>query len=135
MIRSLWYFLKVLVVIGIAVFLATQPGAVRIEWKEYVLTGHLGFLLVAILAIFLLTVAVSGLAFRITSWPREFFRYRQNRRRTKGYQALIWSMVAAAAGDQKNSYYLAHRAQKLLPPEELGIPLFAICHAAKGSNT
>ena len=59
MIRSLWYFLKVLVVIGIAVFLATQPGAVRIEWKEYVLTGHLGFLLVAILAIFLLTVAVN----------------------------------------------------------------------------
>lgn len=134
MIRSLWYFLKVLVVIGVAVFLATQPGVVRIEWKEYVLTGHLGFLLVAILAIFLLTVAVSGLAFRITSWPREFFRYRQNRRRTKGYQALIRSMVAAAAGDQKNSYYLAHRAQKLLPPEESGIPLLLQAHAAKGED-
>lgn len=134
MIRSLWYFSKILIVIGLAVFLATQPGTVRIEWKEYVLTGHLGFLLVVSLAGFLLTVAVAGLAFRITSWPREFFRYRQNRRRTKGYQALIRSMVAAAAGDQKNSYYLAHRAQKFLPVEESGIPLLLQAHAAKGQE-
>lgn len=134
MIRSLWYFLKVLLVVGLAVFLASQPGTVRIEWKDYAVTAHLGLLLVLTLAAFLLTFVASGLAFRMTSWPREFLRYRQNRRRTKGYQALIRSMVAAAAGDQKNSYSLANRAQKLLPVEESGIPLLLQAHAAKAEN-
>jgi HemY protein len=133
MFRSLWYLFKILVVVGLVVFLAIQPGTIEISWKEYTFRDiHLGAAAVVIFIFILALVFVTGLLHRLLSLPREFKRYRTEKQRAQGYQALVRSLTAAAVGDHKNAYYQAHRAQKLLPDSEAGIPLLLQAHSAKG---
>lgn len=132
MLKSIWYLIKILLVVGVAVFLAVQPGRVEIEWKDYTFREvHLG---AVALILFLFTICVSlltGALYRLMSLPHEYKRRHQEKRRTRGYQALVRSLTAAATGDHKHAYYLAHRAEKLLPEAESGIPLLLQAHAAK----
>lgn len=123
MFRALWYIVKVLVVVGIAVFLMVQPGEVVLHWNDYQVTVQLGYAMVALLIGFVLVSMFSEMVTRLSLWPANLARARAERRRTKGYRALMQSLSAAATGDQQNAYYLAHRAQKFLPEEESGLPL------------
>ncbi len=132
MIRSVWYLFKIILVVGLATFLAIQPGTIDITWKEYAFRDiHLGAASVVFLLVLLALVYLTGLLYRLFSLPREFMRYRSERQRSKGYRALLQSLTAAASGDYKHAYYLAYRARKLLPEEEAGIPLLLQAHAAK----
>lgn len=132
MLRSIWYLFKILVVIGFAVFLAVQPGTIEITWKEYTFRDvHLGAAAVVMFLFILTIVILAGVLYRLMALPRELKRRHQEKRRTRGYQALVRSLTAAAAGDHKHAYYLAHRAQTLLPDTESGIPLLLQAHAAK----
>ena len=60
MLRALWYLIKILVIVGLAVFLMVQPGDVVVGWKDYTVTIKLGFaavtLLVAMLAVSFVSV-------------------------------------------------------------------------------
>lgn len=134
MFRSLWYILKIAVVVGTLSFLGIQQGAVRIEWNDYVLTGELGLFLVAASLLLLIVVFAAGLAFRITALPRSFVQKIRERRRTKGYKTLLRSITSVASGDYKTAYALALRAQKLLPAEEKGLPLLLQAQAAQGQG-
>ncbi len=131
MIRTLWYLVKICLVLGVATYLATLPGEVVLEWQAYHVTLQMGFLAVSAFIGFLILVVVSGLAYRIVSFPRNYSRYRQQRRHEKGYQALLRSLTAAAMGDHKNARYLAHRAQKFLPEAESGLPLLLQAQAIR----
>lgn len=133
MFRSLWYLFKILAVVGLVVFLAIQPGTIEISWKEYTFRDiHLGAAAVVVFIFILALVYLTGVLHRLFSLPREFKRYRTEKQRAQGYQALVRSLTAAAVGDHKHAYYQAHRAQKLLPDSEAGIPLLLQAHAAKG---
>ena len=123
MFRALWYILKIIIVVGVAVFLIVQPGEISIGWKEYQITVQLGYAAVALLITLVLVASFSEMVTRLSLWPANLSRARAERRRTKGYRALMQSLSAAATGDQQNAYYLAHRAQKFLPEEESGLPL------------
>ena len=132
MLRSIWYLFKILIVVGAAVFLAVQPGTIQITWKEYTIRDmHLGAAALALFLVLLVVVFLSGILYRIMALPREVSRLHRERRRTKGYKALVQSLTAAASDDHKAAYTLAVRAQKLLPENESGIPLLLKAHAAK----
>ena len=132
MLKSIWYLFKILVVVGAAVFLAVQPGTIQITWKEYTIRDlHLGAAALALFLVLLCVVFLSGILYRLMALPREVARLHRERRRTKGYKALVQSLTAAAADDHKAAYSLANRAQKLLPENESGIPLLLKAHAAK----
>lgn len=132
MLRSVWYLFKILVVVGAAVFLAVQPGTIQITWNEYTIRDlHLGAAALTLFLVLMAVVYVSGLLYRLMSLPREVARLHRERRRTKGYKALVQSLTAAASDDHKSAYALANRAQKLLPESESGIPLLLKAHAAK----
>lgn len=123
MLRALWYIVKISIIIGLAVFLLVQPGQITIGWKDYNITVQLGYAAVALLMLMIVVALSSELMTRLSLWPQNIARNRAERRRTKGYRALMQSLSAAAIGDQKNAYYLAHRAQKFLPEEESGLPI------------
>lgn len=123
MFRALWYIFRIIVVVGIAVFLVVQPGEVIIDWKGYKITIQLGYAAVALLITLVLVANFAELITRLSMWPASLARSRAERKRTKGYRALMQSLSAAATGDQQTAYYLAHRAQKFLPEEESGLPL------------
>jgi HemY protein len=123
MLKALWYLIKILIVVGMVVFLLVQPGQVVIDWKDYKISVQLGFIaalsLVILLGVSLLTEVVT----RLSLWPQTLAKTRVERRRTKGYRTLLRSLSAAAIGDKKTAYYLAYRAQKFLPENEAGLPL------------
>ncbi|MBL8642177.1 MAG: hypothetical protein JNL76_08710 [Alphaproteobacteria bacterium] len=123
MFRALWYILKIIFVVGAAVFLIVQPGQIMIGWKDYKITIQLGYAAVTLLISFMVVAGLSGILTRLSLWPENFVRARSERRRTKGYRTLMQSLSAAATGDQKSAYYLAKQAQKFLPESESGLPL------------
>lgn len=135
MFRALWYLIKIIILVGLAVFLLVQPGEVVVGWKEYKVTIQLGVTAVALLSVLFFVSFLSEWATRISLWPRNLARARAERRRTKGYRALMQSLSAAAIGDQKNAYYLAHRAQKFLPEDEAGLPLLLQARAMSKDDT
>lgn len=132
MIKSLWYLAKIFILLGVGVYLAVLPGNVQINWNEYTVTVQLG-IVALILFVAVLTIAfVTGVVHDLFLLPKEWQRSRFERRRTKGHQAIVRALSAAAAGDYKNAYYLAHRAQKFLPDSEAGLSLLLQAHSAKG---
>lgn len=136
MLKSLWYLCKILLVVGLVVFLATQPGLITVTWQDYTFRDiHLGAAAVVLFLIVMAAVYVAGLLHRLFSLPREYGRYRAEKQRTRGYQALVRSLTAAATGDYKQSYQQARRAQKYLPQNEEGIPLLLQAHASKNQGS
>lgn len=123
MFRALWYILKIILIVGLCVYLMVQPGEIAIDWNEYHITVQLGYAAVALLITMFLIASLSGIVTRLSLWPAHLARARAERKRSKGYRALMQSLSAAATGDQQSAYYLAHRAQKFLPEEESGLPL------------
>jgi HemY protein len=123
MLRAFWYLFKVILLVGLSVFLIVQPGEVIIGWRDYKISIQFGYAAVTVLVTLFLVSSLSELITRLSLWPKNLARSRAEKRRTKGYRALMQSLSAAATGDQKNAYHLAQRAQKFLPEEESGLPL------------
>ena len=127
MLRVLWYFVKVVVAIAIAVWLAQHPGRVVIDlyWWELRIETSVGVLAVATL----LMLAAAALVYR--SWrslrraPGELRAGRRGRRRAAGYQALTQGMVAVAAGDPHEARRQARKAGGLLGEPPLTLLLSA----------
>lgn len=135
MFRALWYIFKVIVLVGLSVFLIVQQGHVTIEWRDYNISIQLGYAAVVILVLFFLVASFSEMITRLSLWPKNIARSRAEKRRAKGYRSLMQSLSAAATGDQKNALLLAQRAQKFLPEEESGLPLLLQAQAmSKNAN-
>ncbi|WP_051609328.1 heme biosynthesis protein HemY [Fodinicurvata fenggangensis] len=116
--RGIFFFIKLAILVAIAVWLAERPGAVSIEWIGYRVDTTVGLLLAAIFIL----VVVGALAYRfwraLRGAPRSLGRARQRSRRRKGYEALTNGLVAVAAGDAPQANKWAGRASNLLdePP-------------------
>jgi HemY protein len=134
MLKTLWYLIRIILIIGVTVILASLEGQVDLTWQDYRVQIQLGFAAVIVFLVLLLISWLSGLWFGLGRMPQDWMRARAERRRTRGYQALIRSMSAAAAGDHKIAYYLAYRAQKLLPESEKSLPLLMQAHAARNKG-
>lgn len=123
MIKALWYLIKIFLIVGVAVILATQSGQVEMTWNGYSIRAQLGLVAFSAFMLFLLTILLTGIFTRLSLWPRELVRSHRERRRAKGYKAMLQSLTFAATGDQPRAYAQAVRAQKLLPEDEQGLSL------------
>jgi HemY protein len=118
MLRTLFFFLKLAVLVAAAVWLADRPGTVSLEWLGYRIDTSVGVLLAAVLIL----VVVAALLYRLWRFimrsPRQIARSRVERRRRDGYRALTQGMVAVAAGDAAEAKRQSHKAAVLLnePP-------------------
>lgn len=123
MLRALWYIFKIFILIGLSIYLLTQQGDVAISWRDYNISVPLGYAAVGLLVLLFGISFLSEFTTRLSLWPSQIRRSQAEKRRSKGYRALIQSMSAAAIGDSKNALTLAQRAQKFLPEAESGLPL------------
>jgi HemY protein len=116
--RGILFFIKLGVLVALAVWLAEQPGTVAIDWLGYRVETTVGLL---ILAVALVTV-VLGLVYRfyrgLRRAPAEIGRSLGGSRRKRGYKALTNGMVAVAAGDAREAARWSKKANHLLdePP-------------------
>jgi HemY protein len=139
MLRALWYLIKIGLLVGVSIFLIVQPGQVMMEWSDYRVKLPIGYLAVGILILLFFVSFFSEMITRLSLWPSHLARARAEKRRVKGYRALMQSISAAATGDEKTAYYLAARAQKFLPETESGLPLLlqaqAMAKSGDGQNS
>lgn len=116
--RTLFYVIKVAIVLAAAIWVAERPGTVSIVWQGYTVETSFGIALLTVIVL----MAVSGLTYWI--WrglkrvPTVLSKSRQGSRRERGLRALTTGFVAVAAGDAEGAKKLSVRAEGLLddPP-------------------
>jgi len=130
LLRALWFFAQLAIVICAAIWIVSQKGAVDIEWNDYSVSLHLGIFLLFLTLFTLVTVAFFRVFGVIVSMPQGFSRRRKDRARAKGFQSLTRGFVAIAAGDSKKATQYAKEVRNLLP-DERGLPLLLEAQAAR----
>jgi HemY protein len=118
MIRVVRYLILVSIAAAAAVWLASEPGLLTMDWRGWRIETSASVLIVAVV-VFAAVVAViyRGWGFLRRAPGRIGEAWRQ-RRRNQGYQALTRGMVAVAAGDADEAKRHGRRAEALLndPP-------------------
>lgn len=130
MLRALWFFLQLAVVVCAAIWIASQQGAVDVRWNDYDVSVNLGIFLLAIVLFTLVVVTLFRFFSAIVAVPESFSRRRKEKNRAKGFQSLTRGFVAIAAGDAKKATQYAKEVRGLLP-DERGLPLLLEAQAAR----
>lgn len=118
MLRALFFFVKVAVLVAIAVFLAEQQGGVSFEWvdsagNENTINMHLGVFFVGALLVIILALLLFRLMKGVADFPKTWSRYRRETNKDKAFRALTLGLTAVAAGDVKAAKYQSYRVNKL----------------------
>jgi HemY protein len=116
MIRGLWFFFQLVVLVIGAVWLAEQKGAVSIQWRGWLLETSCGVLIFIVLALAALFVLVWRLWQGVRATPRAIGRIRSHRRRDKGYRSLVRALSAIASGEGERALRHASEAGAVSEP-------------------
>jgi HemY protein len=130
MLRALWFFIQLSVIVAASVWLISQRGAVDIVWNDYTVSVQIGLFLLALALFIILLFTLYRVFLFLADAPGVFSRKRHEKSRKKGYSALTRGFVALAAGDEKKAGALAREVRKLLPGEK-GLPLLLEAQAAR----
>jgi HemY protein len=132
--RTLLFFVKLGVVVWIAVWLANRPGRVSIDWLGYNIDLAVGTALAALVILILVLYAIWRVWHMIRRAPSGFTLFRRSRRQAKGFKALTRGLVAAAAGDAAEAKRLARTAHGLLEHSPLTLLLAAQAAQLEGDE-
>lgn len=140
MLKLLISIVKIGALVALALWVASQDGAMSFTWNEYKITVRLGVALVALLGVLLLTILLYRVYRGVIDAPKKLANRNAQRRKEKGQKALSLGMTAVAAGDAKVAAYQAYRAQKYLDEnahESQGMVLLleAQAHRLSGDET
>ncbi|XBQ17549.1 MAG: heme biosynthesis HemY N-terminal domain-containing protein [Oceanicaulis sp.] len=132
MIRLVLTVVLCVITAAIAVFLTLNPGLVRIEFLGVVAEAPFALAAgVLIVATFVLVFAWWLLA-KVWGAPDAFRKFRKNRRREQGFDALERALIASAAGQGALAVRQASRAEALLDRPALSRLLAARAAEAAG---
>lgn len=110
---------------GLAAWLADQPGRIRVTWFGYLIEAPAPLLA---LGFVLLALGIFALAWMV-AWAAALPQRRRLKRQAKGYANFTAGMVAVSAGEPQRAAKLAARAQAQLDDPALARLLTA--HAAQ----
>jgi HemY protein len=99
MIRGLWFFVQLAIVVLVAVWLAEQQGAVSVEWHGWLLETSAGILILSVLVAAALVLVLWRILRSVLGTPHAIGRFRHRRRRNRSYAALVRSLAALASGE------------------------------------
>jgi HemY protein len=128
MIRGLWFFLQLAVLVVAAVWLAEQPGSVSIEWRGWLLETSAGALIAFVIMLALALVLLWRVWRGLSATPQLIHRFRRRRKRARGSAALVRSLSAIASGE--GAVALRHASDA----EEIGEPALAHLAAAEAAE-
>lgn len=128
MIRGLWFFTQLALVVLISVWLAEQKGPVSIEWRGRLIETSVGILILALVVGSALLLVLWRVWRAVAGTPHAISRFRFRRRRDRGRIAIIRALSAMAAGD--GAAALAHASEA----ETIGEPAVAHLAAAQAAE-
>jgi HemY protein len=116
MIRGLWFFFQLALVVLFAVWLARQQGAVSIEFHGWLVETTTGMLILSVLLAAGLVILLWRILRSILGTPHAIGRFRHHRRRNRSYAALVKSLAAIAAGEGVTALRHASEAEAIGEP-------------------
>ncbi|NBO19647.1 MAG: hypothetical protein EBV03_10585 [Proteobacteria bacterium] len=132
--RMVWFALKLLAIIGLALWLVSQPGSVQLTWHDQIVETSLAAFALGALGLILLIMLVYRIwRFVIEGW-RSWRLKRRLGKLEQGQGDLGWALAALAAGDAVESQRMAKRARKKLGASPLVLMLQAQAARASGDE-
>jgi HemY protein len=128
MIRGLWFFFQLTVVVVVAVVLAYQQGAVSIDFHGWLIETTTGMLIFSVLVAAGLVILLWRILRSILGTPHAIGRFRHHRRRNRSYVALVKSLAALASGE--GAVALRHASEA----EAIGEPALGHLAAAEAAE-
>jgi HemY protein len=128
MIRGLWFFAQLAVLVLGAVWIADQQGAVSAEWHGWRLETSSGVLFLIVLFMALVVIVLWRMWRAFVGAPHAINRLRYRRRRNRGYVSIVRSLSALASGDGLAA--LRHASDA----EAIGEPALAHLAAAQAAE-
>jgi HemY protein len=133
--KFFWSIIQVVFLFAVMAWLYfTFGGDVTLTWNDYKISTNAGVASAFLFACLIVIVFFAHVIGDLVRLPSDLARKHREKKRAKGQQALLRALSSASAGDYKNAYYLAHRAQKYLPESEQGMSLLLQAHAAKSQG-
>lgn len=123
--RAVFFFIKVALLVVLAVWLARNPGTVSIQFRDWMVDMPFWMMLLGLAVIAVLSIVLYRILRFVLGGPAAFARSRQAAKRERGYHALTQGMVAVAAGDRDAASRFARKADSLLNDPPLTLLLSA----------
>ncbi|MFC7333828.1 heme biosynthesis protein HemY [Rhodocista pekingensis] len=123
--RAVFFFIKIGLLIALAIWLARNPGSVSIQFQDWMVDMPFWAMLLALAVIIVAAVVLYRVFSFVVGGPAAFARSRQAAKRERGYHALTQGMVAVAAGDREAASRFARKADTLLNEPPLTLLLSA----------
>ncbi|HAU28679.1 MAG TPA: heme biosynthesis protein HemY [Rhodospirillaceae bacterium] len=125
MIRSLWFALRVALVIVAAIWVMDHPGDVVVTWQGYIIETSVAALIAGMATLMLVATFLYDFWRGVKGMPVFFSRWLKAARQKKGYRALMRGLVSVSAGDVRAAERFARRADANLSDEPLALLLTA----------
>lgn len=115
--RGIFFFVKLGILVAIAVWLANNPGRVAFDWMGYRVDTTMALVVLGLAVLAVVIVLLYRLFRGLAGTPARISDGRAERRKRKGHQALTQGLVAVQLGDAEKARLHSRRASDLLEPQ------------------
>jgi HemY protein len=130
MLRSLFFIVKLALLSALVIWVMENPGSIRIEWMNYILTLHVGLFLVALFIVIFVALLLYRIVSAILDMPQTIRNLRYKKNHKKALQSLASGLSAIAAGDARTARIETAKAGKYMTADE-GLLLFLQAQSAR----
>ena len=121
MIATLWFLIKVCLLVSVIAWILSVGGTVAITLQAYSISMTIGvFILVLCFAIWILSIAARAVGAIIYA-PKTIANYNQRKAHKKGLMSLANGLSAVAAGDVKAATHYTKNVVRYLKNEDFGL--------------
>ncbi len=114
MLRIFWLLILLVAVVFGSVWIADNPGEIRIEWLGYIIEPTIAGAIIALLFTVLVLYLILRSIDEIVSLPKKIKRHNRLRTLEKGLDSANQGFLAIASGNEKQALKKTERAHKLL---------------------
>lgn len=130
MIKTIWFFIKIAIIAGAGVWLATRQGDVSLSMMGYDITIQSGLFFLLLFITCTMVLLIYRVVRAVLSTPKAIAKYQEQDKQKKGYNALTQGLIAVAAGDAKKATEYSDKTKGFMPDQN-ALTLLLAAQAAR----